>query len=86
VVPGITAGVEAWVNHGCEVLPRGGDWAYTVASALASQKHNPAGSIWFSSALVIAMALLWRYVSALKKGLDPAVVQQHLLSLPCAQV
>ena len=28
--------------------PGGFDWAYTVVSALASQKHNPEGSAWFS--------------------------------------
>ncbi len=47
--------------------PGGFDWPYTVASALASQKHNPTGSIWFASALILSMLLLWPYVSALKK-------------------
>lgn len=46
--------------------PEGFDWYYTVASALASQKHNPAGSAWFTGALSVAMILLWPYVSALK--------------------
>jgi hypothetical protein len=49
--------------------PGGFDWAYTVASALASQKHNPDGSTWFAGALILAMALLWPYVSSLKKSL-----------------
>ena len=53
--------------------PGGFDWLYTVASALASQKHNPTGSIWFASALSLAMVLLWPYVSALKKGLCPSL-------------
>lgn len=53
--------------------PGGFDWLYTVASALASQKHNPTGSIWFASALSLAMVLLWPYVSALKKGLSPSL-------------
>jgi hypothetical protein len=51
--------------------PGGYDWVYTVASALASQKHNPAGSFWFACALVVAMALLWPYVSALKQARHP---------------
>ena len=50
--------------------PGGFDWFYTVASALASQKHNPTGSTWFSSSLTVAMTLLWPFVSALKKGLE----------------
>ena len=48
-------------------FPGGFDWAYTVASALASQKHNPQGSAWFAAALTLAMALLWPYVSTLKQ-------------------
>jgi hypothetical protein len=44
------------------------DWLYTVASALASQKHNPDGYTWFASALSLAMILMWPYVSALKKA------------------
>ena len=53
--------------------PGGFDWQYTVASALASQKHNPTGSIWFAGALSVAMVLLWPYVSALDKGLRPSL-------------
>ncbi len=53
--------------------PGGYDWVYTVASALASQKHNPTGSFWFASALVLAMVLLWPYVSALKQALHPGL-------------
>mgnify|MGYP001819686317 CR=1 FL=1 len=49
-------------------FPGGFDWAYTVASALASQKHNPQGSIWFAGALTMAMVILWPYVSALKQN------------------
>lgn len=52
--------------------PGGFDWLYTVASALASQKDNPSGSLWFAGALSLAMALLWPYISALKKGLYPS--------------
>lgn len=51
--------------------PGGFDWPYTVASALASQKHNPAGSVWFASGLCVAMILLWPYVTAIKKDLCP---------------
>ena len=46
--------------------PDGFDWVYTVASALASQKHNPEGSVWLAGGLGLAMALLWPYVSVLK--------------------
>ena len=53
--------------------PGGFDWHYTVASALASQKHNPTGSVWFSSAFILSMVLLWFYVSTLKKGLSPSL-------------
>ncbi|HEY5602303.1 MAG TPA: hypothetical protein VIM41_04270 [Gammaproteobacteria bacterium] len=53
--------------------PGGFDWPYTVASALASQKHNPAGSAWFAGALSLSMVLLWPYVSTLKKSLYPVL-------------
>ena len=49
--------------------PGGFDWHYTVASALASQKHNPTGSFWFSSAFILSMSILWPYVTSLKKSL-----------------
>ncbi len=47
--------------------PGGFDWVYTVASALASRKHNPDGSAWFAGALFLAMVLLWPYVTAIAK-------------------
>ncbi len=53
--------------------PGGFDWQYTVASALASQKHNPTGSAWFAGALSVAMVLLWPYVTALNKSLRPSL-------------
>ena len=53
--------------------PGGFDWAYTVASALASQKHNPTGSFWFSGGFILSMSLLWPYVSALKQSLGPSL-------------
>ena len=49
--------------------PGGFDWVYTVASALASQKHNPTGSNWFAGALCLSMVLLWPYVTAVKEKL-----------------
>ena len=49
--------------------PGGFDWVYTVISALASQKHNPEGSAWFAAGFGLSMALLWPYVSSLKKAL-----------------
>ena len=55
-----------------EHYPGGFDWLYTVASALASQKHNPDGSIWFAAGLFLAMLLLWPYVTALNKRQSPA--------------
>lgn len=55
-----------------EHYPGGFDWLYTVASALASQKHNPDGSIWFAAGLFLAMLLLWPYVAALNKRQYPA--------------
>lgn len=53
--------------------PGGFDWAYTVASALASQKHNPTGSFWFCSGFILSMGLLWPYVSSLKQSLCPSL-------------
>lgn len=50
--------------------PGGFDWAYSVASALMSQKHNPAGSYWFAAGLSLSMLLLWPYVSALQRALS----------------
>jgi hypothetical protein len=50
--------------------PGGFDWFYTVASALASQKHNPTGSVWFAGGLSLSMLLLWLYVSSIKTGLS----------------
>lgn len=49
--------------------PHGFDWQYTVASALASQKHNPVGSAWFAGSLSLSMVFLWPYVSALQQCL-----------------
>lgn len=51
--------------------PGGFDWVYTVVSALASRKHNPEGSIWFAGGFGLSMALLWPYVTSLKKNLCP---------------
>jgi hypothetical protein len=39
--------------------PGGFDWQYTVISRLASRKHNPEGSLWFSIGLAVSMLLLW---------------------------
>lgn len=39
--------------------PAGFDWQYMVVSRLASRKHNPDGSLWFSLGLALAMLLLW---------------------------
>jgi len=56
-------------------FPGGFDWAYTVASALASQKHNPEGSFWFAGALGLSMAMVWPSVSTLNKALRPSASQ-----------
>ena len=53
-----------------QYYPGGFDWFYTVASALASQKNNPTGSVWFAGSLSLSMLLLWLYVSSIKTGLD----------------
>src|SRR5210317_1845106 len=50
-------------------FPGGFDWVYTVASALASQKHNPVVSVWFSSGLSLSMFMLWPFILQIKKGL-----------------
>lgn len=39
--------------------PVGFDWQYTVISRLASRKHNPDGSLWFSIGLAVSVLLLW---------------------------
>ncbi|EDY84803.1 hypothetical protein VDG1235_4436 [Verrucomicrobiia bacterium DG1235] len=44
------------------------DWQYTVVSALASQKHNPAGGVWYSAGLGVAMLWLWPYLGRLRSG------------------
>lgn len=49
--------------------PGGFDWVYTVASALASKKHNPDGSSWFAGGLLLTVILLWPYVSSLNDRL-----------------
>lgn len=49
--------------------PAGFDWQYTVMSALASRKHNPAGYMWFAAGLSLSMLLLWPYVTALGQRL-----------------
>jgi hypothetical protein len=61
--------------------PGGYDWCYTVVSALASQKNNPAGGIWFSGALSVSMGLLLPYVSTIKQGL-PAAFSGARVSIP----
>ena len=53
-----------------QYYPGGFDWFYTVASALASQKHNPTGSVWFAASLSLSMLLLWLYVSSIKTSLN----------------
>ncbi len=54
-----TAVVGAGVVLAAREYPGGYDWPYTVMSALASSKHNPAGGAWFAVGLMLAMALLW---------------------------
>jgi hypothetical protein len=53
-----------------QYYPGGFDWFYTVASALASHKHNPIGSVWFAGSLSLSMLMLWFYVSSIKSGLS----------------
>jgi len=64
--------------------PGGYDWPYTVISALASQKHNPAGNAWFAGALCLSMVLLWLYVSLISPGLRrslPSAAKYTIASL-----
>lgn len=58
--------------------PGGYDWFYTVASALASRKHNPQGGVWFSGALALGMLMLWPYVSSIKKSLIENSISNRL--------
>ena len=53
------ATIAAGVALGTRARSEPFDWTHTVISALASRKHNPEGSFWFSGALVIAFAFLW---------------------------
>lgn len=53
-----------------QYYPGGFDWFYTVASALASHKHNPTGSFWFAGSLSLSMLFLWLYVSSIKGNLS----------------
>lgn len=47
-------------------FPGGYDWAYTVASALASQKHNPTGSKWFAGGVVLGTIFLGVALSGIR--------------------
>lgn len=47
------------VGLAAAAYPVGFDWQYTVISRLASRKHNPDGSLWFSIGLTLSMLLLW---------------------------
>ena len=53
-------------------------WAYTVISALASQKHNPAGAVWFAAALGLALALLWPVTTRLRRAIGPGELLARL--------
>lgn len=70
----------AWICYGLSVAtivtggliaahryPGSFDWTRQVISALASQKHNPDGSLWFASALGLGLALIWPASSALRE-------------------
>jgi len=67
--------VAAW-NY-----PGGYDWLYTVATALASRKKNPAGSVWVASALSLSMVMLWPCVSALKQRLRVSATRAARLAI-----
>jgi hypothetical protein len=53
------------------IYPGGFDWVYTVVSSLAAKKYNPIGGPLFSIGFCISMAMLWPYVSDLKKIILP---------------
>ena len=48
--------------------PAGFDWPCMVVSRLASRKHNPDGSLWFSLGLAVAMLLLWPVMDRVRPG------------------
>jgi len=52
------ATLYAGATLAARAYPGGFDWAYQVMSALASQKHNPDGSLWFASAIALGTACL----------------------------
>lgn len=61
--------------------PNGFDWAYTVASALMSQKRNPDAGHWFALGLSLSMLMLWFYVNSLKPYLPAAKTVMKLLRI-----
>ena len=61
--------------------PGGFDWAYTVASALMSQKHNPLGSVWFGVGMSGSTFILWFYVSCIRQAMPDAERFIRLLRL-----
>ena len=50
-------------------FPGGFDWPYMVASALASQRYNPDGNVWYAGGFGLATALHWPYINALRENL-----------------
>jgi hypothetical protein len=60
----VTAGAAAAMAS----FPGGFDWSYTVISKLASQKHNPAGGLLLSAALLAAMIVLWPVAAYLARA------------------
>lgn len=56
-----TLASSAWVAA-C-LYPGSFDWQYTVVSALASQKHNPEGGVWFSAGIGLSLLWLWPFVN-----------------------
>ncbi len=57
--------------------PTSFEWGYTVMSALASQKHNPAGFAWFAGALGGSMVLLWPATRCLERSVGARGTGAH---------
>jgi len=66
--------------------PGGYDWFYTVATALASRKKNPAGGAWVAGALSLSMIMLWPCVSALAQRLRASATRATRLAIGALRV
>lgn len=63
------------IGWGMAVLlyPTDYDWQYTVVSSLATKRDNPMGHFWYAGGFMVSMALLWPYLSGLKRHFGPGL-------------